>query len=232
VYGRGLSEIGKRDAYPYRGLFGTRQCQAGQVFADPYRVRLQSGVVRPTVLRVQIGLKDRAHDVELKPTVKGQAIPAVILTAGWLPPDRPAPAPSIEARYRLGDAIELLGYDAPQIDLAAKVIRYRLYWRATKDGAEDFTVFAHLLDERGAQIGQGDSQPFDGDFPTSLWRADETFVEERSLAITTDAVPDNATLALGLYRLADGSRLPVIDAAGQAAPDGQILLPLSISPLS
>jgi 4-amino-4-deoxy-L-arabinose transferase-like glycosyltransferase len=226
VYGRGLSEVGKRDAYPYRGLFGTRQCQAGQVFADPYRVRLQAAAqaVRPTVLRVQIGLKDRARAVELEPTVKGQAISAVIFTAGWLPPDRPAPAPSIEARYRLGDAIELLGYDAPQIDLAAKVIRYRLYWRAVKDGVEDFTVFAHLLDERGAQIGQGDSQPFDGDFPTSLWRAGETFVEERSLPITTDATPTQATLALGLYRLAVGTRLTVIDAAGQAAPDGQILV--------
>lgn len=224
VYGRGLREVGKRDAYPYHGLFGTRQCQAGQAFADPYRVRLQAEAMRPTVLRVQIGLKDRARDVELKPTVKGQAVSAVIFTAGWLPPDRPAPAPSIEARYRLGDAIELLGYDAPQIDLTARVIRYRLYWRAAKDGAEDYTVFAHLLDERGAQIGQGDSQPFDGDFPTSLWRVGETFVEERSLPITTDAAPENATIALGLYRLADGARLPVIDAAGQAAPDGQILM--------
>ena len=226
VYGRGLREIGKRDAYPYRGLFGTRQCPAGQVFADPYRVRLQSDAVRPTVLRVQIGLKDWARAVELRPTVKGQAISAVILTAGWLPPDQPAPAPSIEARYRLGDAIELLGYDAPQLDRAANVIRYRLYWRAAKDGAEDFTVFAHLLDERGAPIGQGDSQPFDGDFPTSLWRAGETFVEDRSLPIATDAALTNATLALGLYRLADGTRLPVIDAAGQVVPDGQIGLGL------
>ncbi|HZY42948.1 MAG TPA: hypothetical protein VFF59_13235, partial [Anaerolineae bacterium] len=192
--------------------------------ADPYRVRLQPEVVRPTVLRVQIGLKDRARDVELTPTVHGQAVSAVIFTAGWLPPDRAAPAPAIETRYRFGDTIELLGYDAPQIDSAANVIRYRLYWRAAKDGMEDYTVFAHLLDEHGAQIGQGDSQPFDGDFPTSLWRVGETFVEERSLPITTDAVPANITIALGLYRLADGARLPVIDAAGQRMRDDQIVV--------
>ncbi len=181
VYGRGLSEIGKRDAYPYHGLFDTRQCVAGQVFADPYRVRLQADALRPTLLRVQIGLKDWARNVELTPTIDGQAVSSVIFTAGSLPPDRVVAAPSIEAHYRLGDAIELLGYD---VDLQAGEVRYRLYWHALKDGGEDFTVFAHVLDADGTQIGQGDSQPFGGDYPTSAWRAGETFVEERLVQVS------------------------------------------------
>ncbi len=218
VYGRGLSEIGKRDAYPYRGLFGTRQCAAGQVFADPYHVRLQADAVRPTVLRVQIGLKDRARDVELTPTINGLAVSSVIFTAGSLPPDRTVAAPSIEARYRLGDVIELLGYE---VDPQANEVRYRLYWRVLKDGAEDFTIFAHLLTADGVQIGQGDSQPFDGDYPTSVWRAGETFVEERSIPVTA---PAGAKLALGLYRLADGTRLPVVDSAGAQVQDNQVII--------
>ena len=127
-------------------------------------------------------------------------------------------APSIEARYRLGDAIELLGYD---VDPQVNEVRYRLYWRALTDGAEDFTIFAHLLDSTGAQIGQGDSQPFDGDYPTSMWRAGETFVEERSIPVTA---PAGTKLALGLYRLADGTRLPVIDATGQRVRDDQVII--------
>ncbi len=221
VYGRNLSEIGKRDSYPYRGLFGTRQCAAGQVFADPYHVRLQASALRPTVLRVQIGLKDRAQDVELTPTIKGQAVSSVIFTAGSLPPDRVVAAPVGAALYRLGDAIELSGYE---VETSANEVRYRLYWKALKDGAEDFTLFAHVLDASGAQIGQGDSQPFNGDYPTSVWRAGEVFVEERSLAVETSGVPEKAALALGLYRLSDGARLPVIDAAGQRVRDDQLII--------
>ena len=41
VYGRQLQEVGKRDAYPYHGLYATRQCQPGQIFADPYRIPIK-----------------------------------------------------------------------------------------------------------------------------------------------------------------------------------------------
>jgi len=221
VYGRNLREIGKRDAYPYRGLYGTRQCAAGQVFADPYHVRLQADALRPTVLRVQIGLKDRTRDVELTPTINGQAVSSVIVTAGSLPPDQMMATPAVTARYRLGDAIELLGYE---VETSANEVRYRLYWKALTDGVEDFTLFAHLLDANGAQIGQGDSQPFNGDYPTSVWRAGEIFVEERSLVLETSVMPKKATLAVGLYRLSDGTRLPVIDMTGQRLRDDQIVL--------
>ncbi|MBI5563373.1 MAG: hypothetical protein HY870_00655, partial [Chloroflexi bacterium] len=68
------------------------------------------------------------------------------------------------------------------------------------------------------------SEPFDGDYPTSIWRAGEAFVEERSIPLTTTSLTENATLALGLYRLTDGTRLPVIDASGQRVRDDQIVL--------
>ncbi len=228
VYGRDLSEIGKRDAYPYHGLFATRQCLAGQVFADPYRMRLKAEALRPTLLRVQIGLKDWARDIELKPSMNGQPLASVIFVAGKLTPDRLAATPTVAAPYRLGDAIELMGYDRPQFDREHGVIRYRLYWHVADNAAaipDDYTVFAHALDDQGAQIGQGDSQPFNGDYPTSMWSAGESFVEERALALTAGVAPDNVILALGLYRLSDGARLPVVDVAtGQHARDDQIVL--------
>ena len=39
-------------------------------------------------------------------------------------------------------------------------------------------------------------------------------------------MPENATLAIGLYRLADGARLPVIDVAGQRVRDDQVVIPV------
>ena len=82
--------------------------------------------------------------------------------------------PQFEKHDRLGDAIELVGYDAPQFEPAQGLLKYRLYWRALGTPAEDYTVFAHVLDADGKLIGQADSQPFDGDYPTSVWRAGET----------------------------------------------------------
>ncbi|HSD83131.1 MAG TPA: glycosyltransferase family 39 protein, partial [Anaerolineae bacterium] len=85
VYGRQWQEVGKRDAYPYHGLYATRQCEAGQVFADPYRIPIKpDGAERPSILRVQIGLKDWATHTELAPAVHGQAVPSVMLDVGKL----------------------------------------------------------------------------------------------------------------------------------------------------
>ena len=229
VYGRQMQEVGKRDAYPYHGLYATRQCAAGQIFADPYRVPLNPGAERPTILRVQIGLKDQARQTELKPSTGSQVLPALIVSVGQLASAGSVPQPQHAARYRLGDTIELLGYDLPLLDREGGRVRYRLYWHRLPNAnraLEDYTVFAHLLDANGRQIGQGDSQPFAGDYPTSLWQPGETFVEERWLKVDPAALTPAAQLALGLYRLEDGARLPVIDPGGARVPDDQIILPV------
>ncbi len=226
VYGRQLQEVGKRDAYPYHGLYATRQCQPGQVFADPYRIPVSQTAERPTLLRAQIGLKDWSRLTELKPASGGQSLPALIITAGQLTSGGLESKPEVEAHYRLGEAIELVGYDAPRIDRQQGTLIYRLYWRVLQALPEDYTVFAHLLAADGAQIGQGDSPPFAGDYPTSAWRPGEAFVEERSLQLEGDAGTRAAMLALGMYRLSDGTRLPVVDANAQRQPGDQISLPV------
>ena len=82
VYGRGLEEVGKRDAYPDRGLYATRQCQPGMIFADPYRIPTKPDAARPTVLRAQIGVKDWASKAELQPTANDAPVAAVVFPAG------------------------------------------------------------------------------------------------------------------------------------------------------
>ena len=191
------------------------------IFADPYKIRLKAEAARPTVLRLQIGLKDWVSEAELKPSVGGQALTSVMFVGGEIgPPQSTFQLPQIVQSYRLGDSIELTGYDAPWID--GPSIRYRLYWHVLKLLPEDYTVFAHLLDSNGKTASQGDGPPFDGDYPTSWWRAGEQFVEERSIPLPTRA--DDFSVVVGLYRLSNGMRLPVFDAAGNAVPDGQIVL--------
>lgn len=228
AYGRDLQEIGKRDAYPQRGLFGTRQCAAGEFVTDAYRLRLSAAAQRPTLIRLQVGLKDRQAQSELQPTANGQPLSSVILIGGKLPPGPPARSPQISTRYRLGESIELIGYDAPRIDQG--VITYALYWHVAPDAAklvDDYTVFAHVLDGAGQPLGQGDGPPLNGDYPTSVWGNGEVIVDERSIPMAAADGARAAEVAVGLYTPSTGARLPVTDETGARRSNDEIRLPVS-----
>jgi hypothetical protein len=107
VYGRQLQEVGKRDAYPYHGLYATSQCQPDEIFADPYKIPITtSRVARPSVLHVQIGMKDGITHAELAPAAGGRAIPSVMVDVGKL---ASLPRDSNHTLdYRVGDSIILL----------------------------------------------------------------------------------------------------------------------------
>ncbi len=202
--------------------------QAGDILADTLLLRVEPTGQAPTRLRVEVSVRERQSNRPVSVTADdgGNWTELVVVDELQLVSDAFVAAPAQSTRYRIGDSLELIGYDPPRVDANQSVINCRLYWRAVSTPPEDYALFAHLLDANGTLIGQGDSQPFDGDYPTSIWRAGETFVEERAIALMADSLPQNAVLAIGLYRPADGTRLPVVDAAGQRLRDDQILLPV------
>lgn len=229
LLGRGLELAGNEDAYHGQGTFPTDLWRGDEIMADRFTVRLRPDAIAPALVRVEVGLRDQMVDqsVAVANADGSPHIGLVVVDQLRLVSTTPIDLPSTEARYRLGDAIELSGYDAPQIDRERGVIRYRLYWHVVDSASvlsDDYTVFAHALDAASAPIGQGDSQPFNGDYPTSVWSAGETLVEDRLITLNAGVIPDHITLAIGLYRLSDGARLPVFDAAGQRMRDDQIAL--------
>ncbi len=142
-------------------------------------------------------------------------------------PLRPSAVPGSPA-YRLGPAIRLLGHTAvlaegqgtPAIDLT-------LYWQAEIALTENFTVFAHVLDASSTKAAQGDGPPLNGWYPTSRWAPGQIVADRRTIPLPTDApAAGPLTVAVGLYRLDDGSRLPVITTTGERVPDDQIILPV------
>ncbi len=232
VYGRAQSEVGKRDAYPNRGLYATRACEPGTIFADPYRIPIKSDALRPTVLRVQIGLKDWPHNVELAPSIGGKQIPALIFTAGKIAPnpiDQPAPA---KDHWRFGDRVELSAVSIPVQARSGESVSITLYWRALLAVPESYTVFIHVLDERGRTAAQADGLPVNADYPTDWWASGEMIGDQHQISLPPDVPAGQYRIAIGLYRLADLSRLPVVDGAGSLQADNQIILPdrLQIQP--
>jgi hypothetical protein len=216
VYGRQLQEVGKRDAYPYHGLYATRQCQPGQIFADPYRIPVTANdAQRPTLLRAQIGLRD--GQMELAPSANGKPLSSVMLDVGKLGPR------AVEARqtldYQIGDNFRLL--DA-RLERANGEVNLALMWQAITSTPEAYTTFVHVLDGRGQLIGQADSPPLNGDYPTNLWSPGEIIVDSRPLLLPPEA--DRVTI--GLYRLSDGTRLPIVDQTGQRVANDEVVLPV------
>jgi hypothetical protein len=82
----------------------------------------------------------------------------------------------------------------------------RLYWRAEVTPAADYTVFLHLRNAVNETVGQKDSPPAAGRYPTSLWAAGEIIVDEITLPLA--GLPSGEyTPVVGMYELATGNRL-------------------------
>ncbi len=127
--------------------------------------------------------------------------------------------PQHPRRVNLGHRVLLTGYSLDRETVApGETIHFILFWQAVRPMEHDYTVFIHLRDAAGRTVAQQDYQPFDGAFPTSVWRAGQTMREERALVVPADAPPGRYELRVGMYRLETMERLPVVDdASGENA---------------
>lgn len=107
------------------------------------------------------------------------------------------------------DGFEVVNTNAKQGDAIVLI----LYWRALHKIDKDYTVFAHLLDEKGAIISGYDSQPRRGNWPTTLWQPGHLVEDAIILPITSD-VPagQDYRIEVGMYYLPTMERLPVASA--------------------
>ncbi len=82
---------------------------------------------------------------------------------------------------KLGDAIELAGYNLDRTDDAIKLT---LIWKSLKAIDQDYTVFTHVLDRSGQQIAGKDNQPVNGTYPTSHWMPGEYVIDEYVIPVS------------------------------------------------
>ncbi len=127
--------------------------------------------------------------------------------------------------YRLGDAVQLVGH-AVVIGEATgqQVLDVMLYWQARAAVGADYTVFVHVLDGNGERIAQGDGPPVGGLYPTSAWRPGQLIADQRRVPLPAGISSAGLRVAVGLYRLEDGVRLPVVGRDGTRLANDQIML--------
>lgn len=127
-----------------------------------------------------------------------------------LPKDEPIPN---EQSVRLGDSVTLRGYqlDSP-IATAGEPLAVKVYWQTDVSLNKDYTIFTQLLDSSGALVAGYDSQPLGGYWPTQEWPPGEVVVDLVQLSLSPELPPGEYRLVTGMYLLATGERLPVLEA--------------------
>ena len=148
------------------------------------------------------------------------ALSFYIVPAYSLPPV--LPSESAEAAPRnlnidFGGQARLLGSAVqPPRARPGDVVEVTLYWQALQDVKADHSVTVQVFGRDGQRIGQRDSFPGLGSYPTSEWRKGQVIVDGYRVPIDPEAsAPVEATVDVGLYDLSTMDRLPALDAAGR-----------------
>jgi hypothetical protein len=123
-----------------------------------------------------------------------------------------------------GDQIALLDVQPDTTTLApGGQLNIGLAWQALGPIDDDYTVFVQLLSPAGELVTQVDAWPLQGTYPTSAWQLGETITDPYQLSLPPDLAPGEYQLIIGLYRLADLQRLPVLGADGGPLDDKHTL---------
>jgi len=116
-----------------------------------------------------------------------------------------------------GDQAELIGYALDrQAVRPGEALRLTLYWRALARLDRDYSLYIHLFGWNGQRVGQRDSYPGGGAYPTRLWQPGDVLVDSYLVSIApTATVPSRGLIEVGLYDRATMERLPMRDGAGR-----------------
>jgi hypothetical protein len=129
-------------------------------------------------------------------------------------------APLPEGAINFAGRIALLdvAVDAAQLQPGGQ-LPVTLTWQGLAQMEADYTVFVQVLDAADRLVGQVDAWPVQGTFPTSQWTPGEVVSDPYLVQLDADLPPGDYRLHVGLYLLATGQRLAVVDGTGVAVDD-------------
>ena len=225
-----LAEIGKVDSYPGGGLLRTTTWPLNRIYADRYLIPIADGAQTPVQPALKIGWRRFGSGEEFSPEApSGEPLDAVIVHAG-----RVAGADArLSSREPVGAVFSGLmrlnaARVAPVRAQPGEMVAVELEWEALAPVGEDFSVLVHLVDLAAPEqpLAQGDDEPLGGRWPTSSWIAGHTFIDPHAVALPADLPSGEYALAVGFYRPADFTRLPV--ETERATLPGAVILPQTV----
>ncbi len=216
LLGRDYQVVGQGDGQPGPNAYPTHLWAAGDIMHHTYQVPTIYTATVPTLCRIDVGLYHR-------PTLETlESNRRIFLDRVRLVPWQPQEyVIDQQLNFNLADLIALVGYD---LEEGPENVQLTLYWQARQRIEEDYTVFVHLSDDQGHIWAQHDSQPLNGDYPTSAWEEGQVVADEHLLSLGPDVPSGQYRLEVGMYRLDDGWRLPVSNDRGQRLEKDRVLL--------
>ncbi len=116
------------------------------------------------------------------------------------------------AQARFGDTITLTGFDLQSQEVKpGEQVSLITQWQALQP-LEEAVLFTHLLGPDGVPLAQNDRL----DVPGYSWTTGDSFLQLHQFTLPDDLDPGSYSLAVGLYSLTDGRRIPLADAGGGA----------------
>jgi hypothetical protein len=117
-----------------------------------------------------------------------------------------------------GDAVKIVGFDLePKKAGADQQVNLITMWQALEP-LEEAVIFTHLVGPNGPPLAQSDQL----DVPSYSWAPGDSFLQLHQFTLPSEIDPGEYQIAIGVYILPDGQRLPL---TGDAA--GDTLLPLT-----
>jgi hypothetical protein len=142
-----------------------------------------------------------------------------------LAPTEADPVTALSVPADLGGQVSFLGYTVSSERIAAggDVVLTTAWQVTARAEAPPLSAFAHLVGPTGAlSVGDGLG------YPAIQWSPGDVFVQRNRLPVPTGISPGRYWAQVGLYSLATGERLPVLE-AGQPLADRLLLVPVAIS---
>jgi len=129
--------------------------------------------------------------------------------------DIPSSARPLNVTY--GDVARLLAYELGKDALRpGEMLPVTLYWQTLESTNEDISIYLQLVAGQDQVLGQVDSYPGGGAYPTSMWSPGQVIRDEYMVPLrSVPGEPLAAQLQAGLYRFQTGKRLPAVDPQGQ-----------------
>lgn len=155
----------------------------------------------------------------------GTPIDALIVPASTLIGYSLLPLDATQTDVTFGEAIRLSGFDlSHETAQPGETVELTLYWESVARLDEDFVTAVQIIGADGEILTQADGQP--AGYPTSAWRHQGVFIDERTLTLPADAPEGEYRILIGWYRLSDFMRLVAV---GEGVQDNLFTLPVMLT---
>jgi uncharacterized membrane protein len=199
------------DERPLGSRYSPGAWPAGSVVRTPLRVPVSPGTP-PGRYRLEVGWYRFVDGQPVwLPWTSGQRLLLgevdVQAPESWT--ELPLPRVAYPANVTIGEAVRLLGFDAPALEgQPGAKLGLVLYWQGLEDGPEPGLAVLRLANDAGDVLAEVPAAPLGGRVPFVALAAGQTLRDPREITLPGNLPPGVYNLSIGRQR-ADGGWLPV-----------------------